>query len=191
MTKKQANHYVDNDKFFNEIVKYHQAIRKADAAGKERPRIPNYLGECIWLMAENLAMKPCFRNYSFVEEMKGDAIENCIMYFDRYDPDKGGNPFAYFTTVIRWAFIRRINKEEKARYTIYKNFQEAFVFDETSFQLTNQDEGVIMNTKQYDNINAFMERFEEKERIKREKNREKRLRGLENYYEANVKSETV
>ena len=118
--------------------------------------------------------------------MIGDGIENCIMYFDNYDPDRYNNPFAYYTQIIRWAFIRRINKEEKARYTIYKNFQEAYIFDETAFHLTNQDEGVIMNTKQYDNINDFMARFEEKERVRKEKNRARKERGLEKYYEKNA-----
>ena len=45
--------------------------------------------------------------------MISDGIENCLQYLDNFDPDKSNNPFAYFTQIIYYAFIRRIQKEKK------------------------------------------------------------------------------
>lgn len=110
------NHYVDNKKFLEELIEYKKAYQKFKKEGKKGDRPPqasNYIGQCIMDIANNLAKKPNFANYIFKEEMVSDAIENCIMYLGNFDPKVSKNPFAFFTTVIYWCFIRRINKEKK------------------------------------------------------------------------------
>ena len=52
-------------------------------------------------------------NYPFREDMICDGIENCLQYIDNFDPEKSSNPFAYFTQIIYYAFLRRIQKEKK------------------------------------------------------------------------------
>jgi len=181
-TKKVSVHYVDNKKFYEEILAYKKKVQEAREKGLEEPRLSNYIGECIWKIAEKLSTKPCFISYSFRDEMISDAVENCILYFNDYNPDIGKNPFAYFTQVIYYAFLRRISKEEKNRYTIYKNFQETIVNLGNSNLLTDTDDNHLMSVNLYDNINEFMERFEKKEAIKKEK-RKIAKEGLIKFYE--------
>jgi hypothetical protein len=114
--------------------------------------------------------------------MISDGIENCILYFNDYNPDIGKNPFAYFTQVIYYAFLRRINKEEKNRYTIYKNFQETIVNLGVSNLLTDSDDNHMIPNQIYDNINEFMDKFEKKEKAKKEK-RKIAKEGLIQFYE--------
>jgi DNA-directed RNA polymerase specialized sigma24 family protein len=45
--------------------------------------------------------------------MISDGIENCLQYMRNFNPEKSNNPFAYFTQIIYYAFIRRIQKEKK------------------------------------------------------------------------------
>ena len=45
--------------------------------------------------------------------MISDGIENCLQYMSNFNPEKSNNPFAYFTQIIYYAFIRRIQKEKK------------------------------------------------------------------------------
>lgn len=185
MEKKKKVHYVNNQLFFEEIVKYREKLQEARKSGLEDPRIPDYIGECIWKIAEKLSTKPCFINYSYRDEMISDGIENCILYFKDYDPEKGQNPFAYFTQVIYYAFLRRIYKEERNRYTVYKNFQETLVSVSDMSLFTDSDDNHLIPTKMYDNINEFMEKFERKERerkIKRKTTKE----GLNKFYEEKV-----
>jgi hypothetical protein len=52
--------------------------------------------------------------------MIGDGIENCLMYCHNFDPSKSKNPFSYFTQIIYYAFLRRIQKEKKQNYIKYK-----------------------------------------------------------------------
>lgn len=181
MKEKKVN-YVDNQKFYQEILEYKKKVAEAEAAGKEPPKLSNYIGECIYKIATKLSCKPCFMNYSFRDEMISDGIENCILYFHDYDPTRGMNPFAYFTQVIYYAFLRRINKEEKNRYIIYKNFQETIINNGHSGLLTDSDDNHLIPNQMYDNINDFMVRYEKKEEVKKQK-RKQMKEGLQKFYE--------
>jgi hypothetical protein len=114
--------------------------------------------------------------------MVSDGIENCIMYFKDFDPNKTQNPFAYFTQIIYYAFLRRISKEEKNRYIIYKNFQESIVNQGKDAILMDSDNNSIVPTQMYDNINEFMAKFEKKEEVKKQKRKEMK-QGLTKFYE--------
>jgi hypothetical protein len=190
-TKKMKRpNYVDNKKFHHEIVAYHTKLKEAREKGLDEPRISDYIGECIFKIATNLASKPCFAGYSFREEMISDGIENSILYFKDFDPFRttpdgkpaGSNPFAYFTQVIYYAFLRRISKEEKHRYTLYKSFQESIINNYDTSLLVDHDEKSVLPAQMYDNINVFMDKFEKKEYDKKEK-RKQIKQGMQKFYE--------
>ena len=111
--KTKSEHYVNNKEFLNAIVIYRNQCLRAEEAGEPRPRITNYLGECFVKIATHLSYKPNFVNYMFREDMISDGIENCVQYIHNFDPEKSKNPFAYFTQIIHYAFLRRIQKEKK------------------------------------------------------------------------------
>lgn len=108
-----SRHYVDNKEFLAAITEYREKVLAAKKAGKDKPRVTEYLGECMVKIANHLAYKSNFVNYTFRDEMILDGIENCITYIDNFDPEKSKNPFAYFTQITYYAFIRRIQKEKK------------------------------------------------------------------------------
>lgn len=112
--KSTAAHYVNNKEFYAAMVVYIAEVRAARAAGAEKPVPSNFIGDCLIKIANHLSYKPNFVGYSYREEMVLDAIENCITYIDRFDPEKSENPFAYFTQISYYAFLRRIQKEKKA-----------------------------------------------------------------------------
>ena len=111
--KKKKIHYVDNKKFLAAIVERKVLLKEAEDEDDPKPQISNYLGECILKIANHLSYRPNFINYTYKEEMISDGIENCLQYIDNFDPEKSKNPFAYFTQIIYYAFIRRIAKEKK------------------------------------------------------------------------------
>jgi hypothetical protein len=129
--------YINNAEFLAAIKEYKLKIKEAEEAGFPKPQIPNYLGECILKIATHLSYKPNFINYSYKDDMILDGIENCINYFDNFDPDKSSNPFAYFTQIIYYAFLRRISKEKKHSYIKNKLIQDMH-FD--SFDIQEHDE---------------------------------------------------
>lgn len=127
MPKKKSEHYVNNKELLESLIVYKSKVEKASeiyfekydkyppksGAWEGKPRIPNYLGECFLKIATHLSYKPNFVNYMFREDMCSDGIENCVQYIHNFNPNKSENPFAYFTQIIYYAFLRRIQREKR------------------------------------------------------------------------------
>ena len=111
--KKKSEHYVNNKEFLLALVDFKADCKVAEENGQPRPQISNYIGECFLKIATHLSYKPNFVNYMFREDMICDGIENCVQYIGNFDPSKSSNPFAYFTQIIYYAFLRRISKEKR------------------------------------------------------------------------------
>ena len=170
---KKKIHYVNNKELYVAMVEYKKIVNEAKEAGKQNPRIPNYIGECIMKIATHLAYRPNFANYTFREEMISDGIENCLLYINNFNPDKYQNPFAYFTQIIYFAFIRRIQKEKKHLYTKYAAIEYANIMGETSDNQTgdrsNYDTDIKYGEWSQEQMEKFMNDFEVSKNIKRGK----------------------
>ena len=152
--KKKTEYYVNNKEFLEAITVYRNAVIKAREAEDPRPRVPNYIGECFLKIATHLSYKPNFVNYMFREDMICDGIENCLQYIDNFDPDKSKNPFAYFTQIIHYAFLRRIQKEKKQLEIKTKiiektGFDEVMVVDDGALTASSSDYNTIKDNIQY------------------------------------------
>lgn len=165
--------YVDNAKMYEAIVEYKKQCEEAAAAGRPNPQIPNYVGECITLIANRLSMKPCFANYSYREEMIGDGIENSICYFDNFDPSFSSNPFSYFTQIIYFAFLRRLQRERKQSYIKHKVAERHMIDGDMFTTMVNDDGHDVKVTGNTDNMNDFIRDFEDDLKEKREKNKKR------------------
>jgi hypothetical protein len=159
LQKRKTKNYVNNPDFLAALIEYKGKCESARAAGKEIPRVPNYLGVCIYEIANRLSSKPNFAGYTFREDMVMDGVENCLLYIENFDPAKSSNPFAYFTQFIWYAFLRRIAKEKKYLYTKLKSSQSLLAMGETH---AGGEEMIMHMTLDADYINSFIGDFEDK-----------------------------
>ncbi len=177
----KTSHYVDNKKLLAELTQYRKDVQEAKHNQKKKPRLSNYVGECILLIANKLSNRPNFINYPFKEEMISDGIENCLMYIDNFDPEKSSNPFAYITQIIYFAFIRRITKEKKHLYTKHKLIERSMIHNDlaTQSEYNEQTEQVFFENE---HMNDFVRAFEETV-IKKKK---KKATGIEQFIEEDL-----
>ena len=137
MTKrKRSDHYVNNKDFLAALIKYREDVEIASLQDKPKPVIPRYIGECFLKIATHLSYKTNFINYIFIDDMISDGIENCVQYIHNFNPKKSENPFAYFTQIIYYAFLRRIQREKrqleiKNKILERSGFSEVFTDDNT------------------------------------------------------------
>ena len=172
---RKKQHYVDNEKFLGVMTDYREKYLQAKDEEEELPIIPDYAGECFLKIAERLSHRPNFINYAFREEMVSDGIENCVMYAGNFNPDKSTNPFAYFTQIIYFAFLRRIEKEKKQLYIKYKTMEEhSSLEDHVDMGEMGQSESQAVSsgaspltTDKRASIQEFIHAFEEKKRKKK------------------------
>jgi DNA-directed RNA polymerase specialized sigma subunit len=177
MNRARSEHYVNNKDFLLQMIDYKQLIEDAKVEGKEKPRIPDEIGMIFVNIATHLSYKSNFINYGFREDMISDGIENCIQYIDNFDPNKSRNPFAYFTQIIYYAFLRRIQKEKKQLYVKYKSFENSELMDSFISSSVHGDQyaSSIGIPKLYDNMKEFISTFEDSTINKRRaKNKDKK-----------------
>ena len=123
MARKKGIHYVDNKEFLRAMIEW-----KEDCVKKEEQLpVTNYIGECFFKIATHLSYRPNFINYTYRDEMISDGIENCLQYVSNFNPEKSKNPFAYFTQIIYYAFLRRIQKEKKQSHVKNQLIQKSNV----------------------------------------------------------------
>ena len=148
MPRKKSEHYVNNKQLVEALIVYRAKVAHAKENDLPKPRITNYLGECFLKIATHLAYKPNFVNYMFRDDMISDGIENCVQYIHNFDPEKSRNPFAYFTQIIHYAFLRRIQKEKK-QLDIKTKIIEKSGYDEV---MTVDDSAMAGNSSDYNTI---------------------------------------
>ena len=154
MPKKKSEHYVNNKEFLEALVIYRQSCFRSKEAGLPKPRITNYLGGCFLKIATHLSYKPNFVNYMFRDDMISDGVENCVQYIHNFDPEKSSNPFAYFTQIIHYAFLRRIQKEKKqldikTKIIERTGFDEVMMVDDSLLSGSSSDYNTIKDNITY------------------------------------------
>jgi len=146
--RKRSEHYVNNKEFLAALIKYREDVEIAKINDRPKPVIPRYIGDCFLKIANHLSFKPNFVNYMFKEDMISDGIENCVQYIHNFDPAKSKNPFAYFTQIIHYAFLRRIQKEKKqldikTKIIERSGFDEVMMVDDTALSGSASDYNTI------------------------------------------------
>ena len=134
---KKKEHYVNNKEFLAALIDYRHDVAIAKEKGEPKPRVPEYIGDCFLKIATHLSYRPNCVNYMFKDDMICDGIENCLQYIDNFNPEKSQNPFAYFTQIIYFAFLRRIQREKKqldikTRILEKSGFDEVFSADSSA-----------------------------------------------------------
>ena len=170
--KKVTQHYVDNKKFLEEMTKFRNRVLKAQNSGRKRPVVTNYIGECFLKIANHLSYRPNFINYTYRDEMISDGIENCLQYASNFNPDKSKNPFAYFTQIIYYAFIRRIQREKKQQHVKHKIIE--------NMNIDILADGTDMDQNAY--VDYLQKNFLPDEDVYKPKKKKEQLKGLEKFY---------
>jgi len=162
--------YINNEHFLEAMIEYKEKISKAEIENIEIPPVPDYVGECFLLIAQRLSFRPNFINYAFKDDMISDGIENCLHYIHNFNPEKSTNPFAYFTQIIYYAFIRRIQKEKKQLYIKFKSMQNYEInstYDGSANEGDNVDLAVDYKNSDFRvMVDEFVDNFEKSKKKK-------------------------
>ena len=163
--------YVDNEKLYDALVEYKKLCLVAENCGDDEPPIPSYIAGCFLLIGEGLSSKPNFMNYTYKDDMVMDGVENCIRYCTNFNPEKSKNPFAYFTQITYYAFLRIIHKEKKQVYIKH---------------LVTENSGILENLEVEDVVVEVIGNLDVKGEFKRKgkkRNKGKSLGSLEEFME--------
>lgn len=167
MAKKKPENYIDNKTFYSHLIEYQDACKAAEEAGEERPQVTNKIGECFYQIANRLATKPNFSGYMFKDEMIFDGIENACDAVLKFNPTKSQNPFAYFTQIIWYAFLRRIEREKKQLLVKKMYYDQLYTNTETVDTALMRRDGVVPHFVDTYIQNDYMDDLHEKHEKKK------------------------
>lgn len=80
---------------------------------KDHGRITENLGKMYIKLSERYAQRSNWRGYTYVEEMRGQAVLQLSQIGLQFDESKSENPFAYYTAAVTNSFTRVLNIEKK------------------------------------------------------------------------------
>ena len=186
--KSKSIHYVDNKKFLSAMIEFKELYNIAEKNKELRPPVSDYIGECFLKIATHLSYRPNFINYTYREDMISDGIENCLQYVQNFNTEKSNNPFAYFTQIIYYAFIRRIEKEKKQLYIKYKTMDMHGSLDD-NVTLSKHDTAdghgdAPMTVDQKANMYDFIATFESKKKKRKVQKKKSTTSTLEYFFAA-------
>lgn len=106
---KKTEFYVDPEELKQELINFY----KTEECSRE-------LGDMIHKIAHGLSYSSNFINYTYRDEMVGDALVKMYTAVTnkKFNVESEHNPFSYFTTIAFHAFINRIKKEKKHTETL-------------------------------------------------------------------------
>lgn len=111
---REKENYVNGKEFERQLAEFY-----------EKNQFSDKLAESVSKIAHGLSFAPNFINYSYKDEMVGDAIVKMLTAVrnKKFRLNSGFSPFSYFTTIAFHAFINRIKKEKKQHEAV-KEYRE-------------------------------------------------------------------
>ena len=173
--KTKGVHYVNNAEFLEAMKEWKDKCKEAEELGEPQPPVSNYIGECFLKIANHLSYRPNFINYTYREEMISDGIENCLQYASNFNPEKSKNPFAYFTQIIYYAFIRRIQKEKKQQHVKHKIIENMSI----DVMMNEGDDQAVF-------VEYLQKNFLPDEAVYKPKKKKPKPKGLEEFYDEDI-----
>ncbi len=154
-------HYVDKKRMYEDLKTWYPIRKAAVAEGRDPPDPPRYVSECLLKIVYGMATKNNFKNYTYVDEMIADGLENVVVALSSFNPDKSDNPFGYFSIVVFYAFVRRIAKEKRQTYIKYKVTEQMSLTNDLEKSFEHGESSAIKDILENDKMMTLVRKIEE------------------------------
>lgn len=119
-SKKRPSHYAPNDRLMEEIAASKKLLDEKTAANPDETITPAEcltpdLVQMLMMIVYNYSQKNNWRNYTYIDDMRGDAILSLCQNALKFNPEKSRNPFGYYTQIVTHSFLTFLEKEKKMR----------------------------------------------------------------------------
>jgi len=103
-------HYIIENGAAKEVGRSHSKNGKFNL---EKGSITNKLAKMFILMVNKYGQRGNWRGYTYIDEMKGQALLQLAQMGLQFDESKSDNPFSYYTQSLQNSFTRVLNLEKK------------------------------------------------------------------------------
>lgn len=137
--QKDSAHYVDNKKFAAELTTW---IVSNKNSGKRLywSEMPRYVAECLMKIVEHFGLQSCWRGYSYLDEMKSEAIINLVKGIHNYNINFSPNAFAYASEIVRKSFLFVLEKEKAQAAIKNETVSRSSIYNYNNINLHDEEE---------------------------------------------------
>lgn len=127
--KKTDTNYINNSEFTKAVSEWSLYNRQNNV----KMPMTDYMAVCILKLVNNFAHKRNFSGYTYIDDMKSEALITCVKYAHNFNPDKSDNAFAYFTQIIKNAFRMYLNTEKNQRNIKTRMIEEDLILSKYNY----------------------------------------------------------
>jgi hypothetical protein len=140
--QKDSPHYVDNKRFASELTQW-ISDNKNNGKRINWTEIPTYPAECLMKIVEHFALQGCWRGYSWVDEMKSEAIINLVKGCHNFNINISPNAFAYCSEIVRKSFIYVLDKEKVQSAIKNETINRQSIYNYNNINLNDEDQVTV------------------------------------------------
>ena len=120
--KRKTNNYLNNANLLEQIAaskaKWEEAkkgINDPDAMPSAAECMTPELVKMLMMLVERYATKTNWRGYTYIEDMKSEALLSLLNGALKFKPEVSQNPFGYLTQIVTHSFLTTLDKEKRVR----------------------------------------------------------------------------
>lgn len=107
-------HYILSNGSFVEVARSHwKGGMENGVYCMEHGKITNRLALMFLTLVDRYSRRSNWRGYSYIDEMRGQALLQLSQVGLQFDEAKSENPFAFYTTTVKNAFTKILNNEKR------------------------------------------------------------------------------
>ena len=120
--KRRVQKYLNNARLLEHIALSKVAWEKAKKKCKNPDKMPS-AAQCmtepmikmIMMLVERYSQRANWRGYTYIDDMKSEAMLSLLNGSLKFNPEKSKNPFGYMTQIVTHSFLTTLDKEKKVR----------------------------------------------------------------------------
>ena len=112
--KKKKTNYLNNASLIEEIMMSKDVQVKNSTWTPAQCMTPKLVG-MLQMLVNRYSQKVNWRGYTYIDDMRSEAIVSLMQNALKFNPEKSQNPFGYYTQIVTHSFLTFLDKEKKVR----------------------------------------------------------------------------
>jgi len=112
--KKKSTNYLNNASLIEEIMMSKDVQSENSKWTPAQCMTPKLVG-MLQMLVDRYSQKSNWRGYTYIDDMRSEAIVSLMQNALKFNPEKSQNPFGYYTQIVTHSFLTFLDKEKKVR----------------------------------------------------------------------------
>ena len=155
--KRGAQNYLNNARLLEHISISKERWEEAKRGINDPDSMPSAaqcmtpeLIKMLMMLVERYAQRANWRGYTYIDDMKSEALVSLLNGSLKFKPEVSQNPFGYLTQIVTHSFLTTLDKEKKVRRIRDDILEQNGFSPSNTRQLENEEKMSVRHRKMAD-----------------------------------------